>query len=260
MDPISTRALEPLLPALRPPAASPTSAAPATETDAVTLSPAARAAAAATVAPVEATEEDSAAEDALHQDEDATEAAEGEAANEDDPQALSPEEQTHVSKLRARDLEVRAHEAAHIGASGGLAGGASFTYQEGPDGRRYAIGGEVPISAPASSDPQQALMNAERMRAAALAPAAPTGQDRAVAARASAIAAQARAALAEEARPPAADEAQETTPAPTKDGEASGGDDSGEAATSGYDQAPEPARMGGPSFSGPAMHLHSDGC
>jgi hypothetical protein len=38
-----------------------------------------------------------------------------------------------IAKLEARDTEVRAHEAAHMGAGGGIAGSASFDYQVGPD-------------------------------------------------------------------------------------------------------------------------------
>jgi len=48
-----------------------------------------------------------------------------------------------LAKLKARDREVRAHEAAHTAAAGSLAkGGPSFTFQRGSDGRLYAVGGE----------------------------------------------------------------------------------------------------------------------
>ncbi|XLM21540.1 catalase, partial [Chromobacterium piscinae] len=83
--------------------------------------------------------------------------------------------------LKARDTDVRRHEAAHQAAGGSLAGAASFTYEQGPDGKQYAIGGEVPIQMSQGGTPQQTIQNAETVRAAALAPADPSGQDRAVA-------------------------------------------------------------------------------
>ena len=94
---------------------------------------------------------------------------------------LTVEEQQQVLKLQARDTEVRSHEAAHQAAGGGLTGGASFTYQQGPDGKQYAIGGEVSISTQGGSTPQEAIANARQVIAAAMAPGNPSGQDFAVA-------------------------------------------------------------------------------
>ena len=100
---------------------------------------------------------------------------------ENDPQNLSPEEKQLVAKLQARDTEVRAHEAAHQAAGGGLAGSASFSYQRGPDGKMYAVGGEVPISFKEGSIPQETIANARQIKAAAMAPANPSPQDYSVA-------------------------------------------------------------------------------
>jgi len=110
------------------------------------------------------------------------------------PGELSQEQRAQVEKLKARDREVRAHEAAHQAAAGGLArGGASFSYQVGPDHRRYAVGGEVSIDVSAvPDDPRATLRKAETVRAAALAPARPSGQDHAVAARAAQMAVNAQ--------------------------------------------------------------------
>jgi hypothetical protein len=74
-----------------------------------------------------------------------------------------------------------------------MAGAASFTYETGPDGNRYAIGGEVPISAPKGATPQDDIRIAQTIRAAALAPSDPSGQDLAVAANATAMESRARA-------------------------------------------------------------------
>ena len=86
---------------------------------------------------------------------------------------------------------------AHLSAAGGFAlGGASFRYQTGPDGVRYAVAGEVPIDISAvQGDPQASLNKAETIRKAALAPANPSTQDQCVAAKAAAMSAKANAEL-----------------------------------------------------------------
>ena len=102
-----------------------------------------------------------------------------------------------VSELKQRDSDVRAHEAAHLGAAGGIAmSGASFEYQSGPDGIQYAIGGEVNIdTSPVPGDPAATLRKADTIRRAALAPAQPSGPDMQVAASATVMATQALAEL-----------------------------------------------------------------
>lgn len=113
-------------------------------------------------------------------------------------EALSEEDRDKVEKLKARDREVRTHEQAHLSAGAGLiTRGASYTYQTGPDGQQYAVGGEVGIDVSAvPNDPAATLRKAEQIRRAALAPSDPSGQDRAVAAEASRLAAEARQELA----------------------------------------------------------------
>lgn len=107
---------------------------------------------------------------------------------------LTEAELHQLQELKARDREVRAHEQAHIAAGGALVrGGAQYSYQLGPDGRRYAVGGEVSIgTANVPGDPEKTARNAEQIQRAALAPANPSAQDRAVAAQAAATAASAR--------------------------------------------------------------------
>jgi len=112
---------------------------------------------------------------------------------------LSADEKQVVYELQARDVEVRAHEAAHQAAGGGMTGGASYSYQRGPDGKMYAIGGEVSISMPKGSTPDELISNAQQVIAAALAPANPSGQDMSVAAGAKAIVLQAQQEKAKEA-------------------------------------------------------------
>jgi hypothetical protein len=105
---------------------------------------------------------------------------------------LTPEDKQVVSRLSARDTAVRAHEAAHQAAASGLGGAASFTYQAGPDGRNYAVGGEVPVSLRPGRTPEETIANAQTVRSAALAPADPSAQDLAVAAQATQMEAEAR--------------------------------------------------------------------
>ncbi|WFP50889.1 putative metalloprotease CJM1_0395 family protein [Methylomonas sp. EFPC3] len=110
---------------------------------------------------------------------------------------LSQEQRQLVEKLKARDREVRAHEQAHLSAAGNLAvSGANYDYVTGPDGQRYASGGDVSIDVSAvAGDPQATLLKADTIRRAALAPANPSAQDQSVAARATAMANKARAEL-----------------------------------------------------------------
>lgn len=113
---------------------------------------------------------------------------------------LSQEEKDQVKELRKTDQEVRSHEMAHMAAGGGLVrGGAKFEYQTGPDGRQYAIAGEVSIdTSPVSGDPRATIIKMQRIQSAAMAPAHPSGQDRQVAAQAAATAAKAQMELAKE--------------------------------------------------------------
>lgn len=106
-----------------------------------------------------------------------------------------------LQQLQQRDREVRAHEQAHLSASGGLAnGGPQYSYQRGSDGKNYAIGGEVSIDTSPGKTPRETISRAQTIRAAALAPADPSPQDRSVAAKAAAMEAQARLELAQQAQ------------------------------------------------------------
>ena len=109
-------------------------------------------------------------------------------------QEFSPEDQARIDQLKARDLEVRQHEQAHLAAAGGLAtSGASYTYERGPNGVNYAVGGEVNIDTSPGRTPEETLEKARRIQAAALAPADPSSADRGVAARAAQMQQQAQA-------------------------------------------------------------------
>lgn len=111
---------------------------------------------------------------------------------------LSLEEQRIVSELQAADTNVRAHEAAHMAAGGGLTSPASYTYERGPDNKMYAVAGEVGISTSQGNTPQESLNKAQTIRRAALAPADPSPQDLKVAAQAASMEMSARAEILQE--------------------------------------------------------------
>ncbi|MCL7946057.1 putative metalloprotease CJM1_0395 family protein [Marinobacter sp. ATCH36] len=117
----------------------------------------------------------------------------------DKPQGLEDAELKILAELKARDREVRAHEAAHQAVGGQYAGSISYVYERGPDGAQYAVGGEVSIdTSPIQGDPQATIEKMRTVRSAALAPAEPSPQDRAVAAEAMQLMLQAQSELSSE--------------------------------------------------------------
>jgi len=110
-----------------------------------------------------------------------------------DSSELTQAERQQVIQLQQRDSEVRSHEAAHMAAGGSVvSGAASFTYQKGPDGRLYAVGGEVAISSSGGNTPEEKIAIARQLQAGALAPANPSPQDLKVASSAAMMETQAR--------------------------------------------------------------------
>ena len=88
---------------------------------------------------------------------------------------------------------MRAHESAHAAAGGAYTGAPTFRFAVGPDGRQYAVSGEVRIdSSPVAGDPEATIRKMQQIRAAALAPSDPSGQDLSVAAQATQLETQAR--------------------------------------------------------------------
>jgi SprA-related family len=103
-----------------------------------------------------------------------------------------PQVRAVAEKMKAIEEKVKAHEAAHKAAGGNLAGPASFSYTQGPDGRSYITGGEVQINISPGKTPEETISRMQQVIRAALAPADPSGQDRAVAAQAASQIAQAQ--------------------------------------------------------------------
>ena len=110
---------------------------------------------------------------------------------------LSAEQHQQIQQLVAIDRKVRDHEQAHLAAAADLArSGASFGYTTGPDNQQYAVSGEVSIDVSPARTPQETIAKAQRIRAAALAPADPSSQDSRVAALAGRMESEARIELA----------------------------------------------------------------
>jgi hypothetical protein len=102
-------------------------------------------------------------------------------------------ERRQIQELAARDREVRNHERAHAAVGGAYAGAPRYSFERGPDGINYAVGGEVSISSGAvSGDPEATIQKAQVVRRAALAPTEPSAQDISVAAQATQLESQAR--------------------------------------------------------------------
>jgi len=91
--------------------------------------------------------------------------------------------QQQISALQKRDQEVRTHESAHAAVGGSVTGAPSFSFERGPDGKNYAVNGEVSVDlSPVSGDPRATIAKMQKVHAAALAPINPSSQDKRVAA------------------------------------------------------------------------------
>lgn len=164
---------------------------------------------------------------------------------EDNPESLKARleaeqqqaDQQLIQQLRARDREVRTHEQAHAAVGGRYAGTPQYEFKRGPDGAQYAVGGEVSIStSKVSGDPQATLEKARVIRAAALAPAEPSAQDRRVAAKASQMEIEARVEIQEVER---AERQQQAEAAEQREEEITPEDEAASAADRAADARPE---------------------
>lgn len=110
--------------------------------------------------------------------------------NKEKPKSNSKEDlqtKREVAKLQSAERKIIAHEMAHMSAGGKFAGSPSYSYTQGPNGKKYITGGEVPIKIIKGKTPEETIQNMEQVKRAALAPANPSPQDMSVASKASQI-------------------------------------------------------------------------
>lgn len=119
--------------------------------------------------------------------------------NEEGPDGLTDAERQQVRELQRIDAEIRRHEEAHANVGGPYAGAPRYQYVTGPDGKQYAVSGQVSIDAsPIPGNPEATIQKLRIVQRAALAPAEPSSQDRQVAATAQRGILEARQELAQE--------------------------------------------------------------
>jgi len=115
---------------------------------------------------------------------------------EEQTRAQALEHDRIISDLKKRDQEVRSHEAAHAAVGGAFTGAPNLTYEKGPDGKRYAVQGEVSVDLSSiKGDPRATIAKMQKVHAAALAPVNPSVQDRRVASTATQLILQAQSEL-----------------------------------------------------------------
>ena len=142
----------------------------------------------------------------------ATEEQAATAQEKDQQEKVEQQELEQTRELAQRDREVRTHEQTHASIGGQYASSPSYTYERGPDGRLYAVAGEVKIdTSPVPNDPEATIEKAEIIQRAALSVAEPSGADRAVAAEARVMAVEARAELAKQKEMEAQERAEEAS-------------------------------------------------
>lgn len=90
-----------------------------------------------------------------------------------------------IDSLMKRDTQVRSHEQAHAAVGGIHAGQPAFEFEKGPDGKRYAVEGEVQIDVSVvNGDPLATMAKMKQVYSAAMAPVDPSMADIRVAAEA----------------------------------------------------------------------------
>jgi len=81
-----------------------------------------------------------------------------------------------LDKFKSSDSRVRTHEQAHT-ANGQTTTPISYKYQAGPDGKIYAVGGEVRLDTSLPSDPKAAAFKLSQIQKSASAPSGLSGAD-----------------------------------------------------------------------------------
>ena len=94
------------------------------------------------------------------------------------PNELDEADKDLVERLEQRDLEVRSHEQSHVAQAGEYARGApTYTYQMGPDGKSYAVGGSLAVDVGKEADPVENQLKSQTLQAAAMGVDEPSAAD-----------------------------------------------------------------------------------
>lgn len=125
---------------------------------------------------------------------------------------LDAKQEKQVAELKQREREVITHEQAHAAVGGQYAGQPQYEYTEGPDGKRYITGGEVSIDISKAETPEETIEKMQVVKAAAMAPAEPSIQDKQVAAEAQQLSNEARQEIAKNRINVASDSSEKTRP------------------------------------------------
>ncbi len=106
-----------------------------------------------------------------------------------------------LQRIKNIDRNVRLHENSHASADGvQTIGTARYKYAEGPDGKLYAVGGEVTVAVQSSGKPEDNLRAARALRSSALSSDNPSPADFAAAADAGQIEIEALSQMAKRAK------------------------------------------------------------
>lgn len=81
-----------------------------------------------------------------------------------------------LEKFKNTDAKIRSHEQIHA-SIGHTTTPISYTYQEGPDGKMYAVGGHVRLDTSIPDDPKAAQFKLDQIRKSASAPVDSSGAD-----------------------------------------------------------------------------------
>ncbi len=85
-----------------------------------------------------------------------------------------------LEKFKRTDARIRSHEQIH-GSIGHTTTPISYTYQQGPDGKMYAVGGSVRLDTSIPDDPKAAAFKLDQIQKAASAPIDSSGVDHQIA-------------------------------------------------------------------------------
>ncbi|MCP5047184.1 MAG: hypothetical protein GY940_08430 [bacterium] len=109
-------------------------------------------------------------------------------------------EKLEIQKLQQLERSVREHERAHLRSARDLAlSSPGYDYERGPDGQKYAVGGEVHIDGSISAgDAEETIEKTRKVQNAALAPSDPSPKDRQAASQARIIESKAHRKLSRE--------------------------------------------------------------